>query len=348
VRRITLPLAALTVLAGSVLHAQGQPPTNGPVYWSTTQPDCSSLFENPVTITNTSGATIGYSCYVSGTFIWLAAGAGWGSAIRVAAPSTAPVGVDYTFYDPKGNPISLDTSGAVTASTKEVAFGLNINQPAEVDLRGNAGNGPNYSSLAIGSIYAVFYCPDANTCANVVPQLIYSNLPTNPWSLSVPIAWDGSEWTQWAAEGVDDGGTHEVSFVVYNQDKTATTYTINVYDSTGKLVGTGTTPSIPPLQDLGNGNIGQGGTYGAQLRALVPSLPSGTFKVLFNGGSLNSFVEVLQFTGPSATTLQVATDGSSTASTGAMTRSAVAGFQPNIKKQRVESTPKMVFPGLTR
>jgi hypothetical protein len=31
-----------------------------------------------------------------------------------------------------------------------------------------------------------------------------------------------------------------------------------------------------------------------------------------------------------------------------MTRSAVAGFQPNIKKQRVESTPKMVFPGLTR
>ena len=349
VRRITLHLVGLMALAAAMLYGQGQPPINGPVYWSTSQPDCSSLFENPIPITNSSNATIGYSCYVSGTFVWLAAGGGWGSAIRVAAPNTAPVGVDYTFYDVNGNPQSLDTSGAVIGPGKEVSFALNTNQPAELDLLGATGNGPSYSNLTIGSVYAVLYCPDANTCLNVLPQLIYSNLPHNPWALSAPISWDGSEWTEWSAEGVDDntpvGAGHHLSFVVYNQDTTATTYTVTVYDSNGNLAGTGTTPSIPPLQNGGNG---EGGTYGAQLRAIVPNLPSGTFKVLFNGGSLNSFVEVLQFNGLSATTLQVAYDGGASASTGALTRSMAANLKPNYRKQRVESTPKTVFPGLQR
>jgi hypothetical protein len=37
-------------------------------------------------------------------------------------------------------------------------------------------------------------------------------------------------------------------------------------------------------------------------------LPSGPFKVVVDGGSVPSIVEVLQFNGPSATTLQVAED----------------------------------------
>ena len=88
VRRKLLHLFGFAALAAGTLHSQ---PTNGAVYWSTnSQLDCSSLGEtSPTPITNASGATIGYSCYVSGTFLWLAAGGGWGTAIRVAAPASA-------------------------------------------------------------------------------------------------------------------------------------------------------------------------------------------------------------------------------------------------------------------
>jgi hypothetical protein len=223
-----------------------------------------------------------------------------------------------------------------------VNFALAANQPAEIDLLGATANAPSYGPTTVGSVYAQFFCPDATTCSNVLPQLIYSNLPNKPWALSVPIAWDANVWTQWSAEGVDDGGTHEVSFVVYNEDSTATTYTVNVYNSAGTLVGTGTTPSILPLPASGNTN---GGTYGAQLRSIVPNLPSGTFKVLFTtpSGTLYSAVEVLQFDGPSATTLQVAFDSAPT-STATLRTAAVP--RPNLKKISIESTPKAVFSGL--
>ena len=100
----------------------------------------------------------------------------------------------------------------------DVNFALFANQPAEIDLLGATRNAPNYGTTATGSVYAMFYCPDAATCSNVLPQLIYSALPTYPWSLSVPIAWDNSVWTQWSAVGIDDGGTHRVSLVIYNED----------------------------------------------------------------------------------------------------------------------------------
>src|SRR5271154_6965002 len=87
----------LIALAAGALHGQ---PTNGPVYWSPTVPNCSALgTNNVVSITNSLGTVIGYSCYVSGTFTWLAAGGGWTSAVRSGAPASAPIGVDYTFYD---------------------------------------------------------------------------------------------------------------------------------------------------------------------------------------------------------------------------------------------------------
>ena len=85
VRMKSLRLFGLIALAAATLHSQ---PTNGAVYWSKVAPDCSSLAgESPVAITNSSGTTIGYSCYVSGTFVWLAAGGGWSSSIRVSAPA---------------------------------------------------------------------------------------------------------------------------------------------------------------------------------------------------------------------------------------------------------------------
>jgi hypothetical protein len=305
-------------------------------------PDCSSLAgESPVAITNSSGTTVGYSCYVSGTFVWLAAGGGWSTSIRVAAPASAAIGVDYTFYDASGNNLKLDTtigSGSSTASGNEVNFALSANQPAETGVLGATSNAPKYSSTATGSVYAVFYCPDATTCGNVAPQLLYSG------AIGVPISWDTELWTQWSAEGIDDGGAHRVSLAIYNEDTAATSYTVRVYDSTGSLAGTGTTPSIPPLQALGNGSLGEGGTYGALLSDVIATrLPAGVFKILVDGGSRYSAVEVLQFNGLSATALQVGYDSAP----GSSSRGALVG-RPNLRSARVASTPRHVFGALER
>jgi hypothetical protein len=329
----SLHLFGLMPLAVAALHGQ-----SGPVYWSTTQPDCSSLNESPIAITSGT-TTIGYSCYVSGTFVWLAAGGEWGTSIRVAAPASAAIGVDYLFYDTKGDNLSLDTTGSHTGSGNKVSLALYANQPAEIELRGATSDGPNYRTTATGSVYASFYCPDAATCQDVLPQLIYSALPTYPWSLSVPIVWDSATWTQWSAQGIDDGGVHRVSLVIYNADRTAASYTVRVYNSAGTLVGSGKTPSIPPLQDLGNGTFGQGGTYGVLLSHVISTpLPSGVFKVLVDGGSLYSAVEMLQVNGSSATTLQVAYDTAP-----ANAASAAPIQRPNVRRPRAQSTSKPVF-----
>jgi hypothetical protein len=337
----SLHLTGLMALAVAVLHGQ-----SGAVYWSTTAPDCSSLNESPVAITNSSGTTtLGYSCYVAGTFVWLAEGgvdynpAKWTTSIRVAAPASGAVAVDYSFFDTTGKDLSLDTTGAFTGSGNKVSLALYANQPAEIELHGATNGAPNYSKTATGSVYAVFYCPDAPTCSNVQPQLIYSALPTYPWSLSVPVAWDRSIWTHWSAVGIDDGHSHRVSLVIYNEGQTATGYTVRVFNSAGTLVATGKTPSIPPLQNLGNGTLGEGGPYGALLSDVIKPapLPSGIFKVLVDGGSAYSAVEVLQINGTSATTLQVAYDTEP-----ASTASAAAVQQSNILRLRVESTPKRV------
>jgi hypothetical protein len=336
----TKSLHVLELMAVAAATLNGQP-VNGPVYWSTVPPDCSSLAgESPVAITS-SGKTLGYSCYVSGTFVWLAAGGGWSSAIRVAAPASAAIGVDYTFYDARGNSLKLDTTIGIG---NDVNFALSPNQPSEIGLAGAASDAPKYSSTATGSVYGVFYCPDAPTCANVVPQLLYSALPGTPWALSVPISWDTELWTQWSAEGIDDGGAHRVSLVIYNEDITATNFTVRVYDSTGALAGTGTTPSIPALQPLGNGSLGEGGTYGALLSDVIATrLPAGVFKVLVDGGSKYSAVEVLQFNGPSATALQVAYDSAP----GSLTRAASVE-RSNVRSGRVASAGRQEFSALEK
>jgi hypothetical protein len=106
-----------------------------------------------------------------------------------------------------------------------------------------------------------------------------------------------------------------------------------VYNSSGNLVGTGTTPSIPGAPSA------QGGTYGALLSQIIPTrLPSGFLKVLVDGGTLLSAVEVLQINGASATTLQVAFDTAPLASA-----AAAPAQRSNVRNFRVESTPKQVF-----
>jgi len=336
------------IALAAAMHGQT---TNGPVYWSTVQPDCSSLSgETAVAITNASGATLGYSCYVSGTFVWLAAGGGWTTSIRVAGPSSGAVGVDYSFYDKSGADLTLDgttNSSSSVVSGSGLTFSLFANQPAVVNLLGGTGNAPAYSTSLAGSAYAVFYCPDAATCSAVLPQLIYSALPAIPWSLSVPITWDTQVWTDWSAEGIDDGGSNLVSLAIYNEGTTATAYTVLVYDSTGALVGKGSTPVIPAFQALSNGYLGQAGTYGALLKNIISTpLPSGVFKILVDGGSEYSAVTALQFTGASATALQVAYD--SAPSSTAMTTASAQASASRARAARVESLPKPVFRALQR
>jgi hypothetical protein len=335
-------LSFLFVFVLAVLALHGQSP-QGATYWSTVPPDCRSLGGGlPVAITNTSGETLGYSCYVSGTFVWYAVGGTWSTALRVAAPASAAIGVDYSFYDKSGNDMRLDVAyGSSTAvkTVNQVSFALSANQPAEVVLLGVPIDAPKYDPIAMGSVYAVFYCPDAPTCGNVLPQLISSALPAIPWSQSVRISWDNELWTQWSTTGIDDGAYQTVALAIYNENITPASYEVKVYDGTGALTGTGVTPVIPPMQLLSNGSLGQGGTYAVYLADLISTpLPKGLFKIRIDGGSKYSAVNVLQYNGPASTALHVVFDS-------APTPHSYADWiwRPNISMARVSSRPKNAF-----
>ncbi|MSV35426.1 MAG: hypothetical protein EXQ47_07490 [Bryobacterales bacterium] len=334
-------LFALVFLTSTALYGQ---PTNGPVYWSTVQPDCSALNQTAVLIRNDAGTPVGYSCYITGTFIWFAAGGDWNSYIRVAAPGFGAIGADYTFYDNNGNNLSLDTTrGAASArsSGRQVKFALAAHQPSELRLLGTTSAAPNYASTATGTVYAVFYCPNSVTCETLKPQLFYSALPRFSWTMAAPIAWDKDSWTQWSGAGVDDGGSQRVSFVVYNQGSVATSYRIRVFDRNGSLAGSGVTPQIPGFQVLPDGSAGEAGTYGALLSQVITTpLPAGIFKILIDGGAEPSSVEILQFTGASATTLEAGYDTAiGLPAIAAVTQQTSGGAQP----VRRVPTPKGIF-----
>jgi hypothetical protein len=70
-------------------------------------------------------------------------------------------------------------------------------------------------------------------------------------------------------------------------------------------------------------------------------LPQGVFKILVDGGSKYSAVEVLQFNGMSATALQVAYDSAA----GSSSRAAPVE-RMNVGSARVASTVKQVFGAL--
>jgi hypothetical protein len=295
-------------MALSAMGLSALPPTTGAKYW-TTDPnlDCSAAHALIIEVALESGG-LGFSCLVSGTFVWLAAGGTWSTSVRVAAPASGAIGVNYGFWQ-DGRQISLDTTpsnGSAPASGNQVSFALNANQPSEIRLLGATANAPNYGNTQTGFVYAVFLCPDAATCAAVVPQLLYSFVPIKPWSLSVPISWDSTFSSfqppgilpRWSASGIDDA-TRQISFAICNQSRVEAAFNVRVFDGNGTLVGQSTTPSIPAA-----------GTRGFLLRDVIPtSLPAGILKVTVDGGLNLSSVTFLQFDGDSATSLQAVYDG---------------------------------------
>lgn len=348
-RRRVLSWMAQMALTAAALPGQPvvvpgtQPPVTGPRYWSATPPDCSSLAgESPVAIASASG-TAGYSCYVSGTFVWVAAGGGWSTAIRVAAPASGAIGVDYSFYDGSGNNLRLDSafSGSPAVSANGLQFALAANQPAEIQLLGATGEGPQYARGATGTAYAVFYCPDAPTCAEVTPQLLYSSLASPAWSTGAAIAWDTELATAWSSVGLDDGGANRLSLAIYNEDIAPASYRIRVFDSAGRLAASGATPFVPPLQSLPDGAYGEGGTYGALLSdAVAGPLPPGPFKIVVDGGASYCAVEVLQFHGASATGLLAGYDSRAALIAGGALQRA------DLRRSRVAARSRSVFPPL--
>lgn len=288
------------------------PPTTGAQWWSTDPSlNCTAYHALIYEVSLAAGGK-GYACGVTGTFIWLAAGGDWRTSIRMAAPASGAVGVQYVFYDEDGKRIPLDTiSNSVPAAGDTIGFALNANQPSEVQLLGASRDAPRYNATQTGSVFSLFLCPDAATCATVLPQLLYSAAPLEPWLLSIPIAWDSSFSalqppglsTRWWATGIHDG-THLISFATYNQSSAPAAYTVRVYDSDGTLVGQAVTPLVPGS----NGADGVGGTRGFLLTDVVKTaLPMGILKVTIEGTSPMTAC-FLQFSGESATSLQTAHD----------------------------------------
>ena len=339
----SLQIFGLVAVAAAALQGQ--------TYWSTDPNlDCTGA-EGPVTVTIPGGGT-GYVCWAEGTFVWLAAGGSgtntWKTYLRTAAPASAPIAVDYQFYDPSGNTLSLDTTsgtgGTVTAAD-ELTFALNTNQPSQINLLGAAGS--SHSTTITGSVWVNFLCPDPVTCNLVTAQLVYSALPGFPWSLSVPLAFDYQFNSQFWGVGIDDNASNRVSIVVNNQDTTDAAFTVEVFDKNGNLAASGMTPvlSAVPCCDS-NGNLyGQGGTYGALLSQVVTSpLPSGPFKVLIDGGGIYAATEMLQINGTSATTVAMYYDVSANASVDVnKVKAQKAAKLATLRKARAEAAAKKVY-----
>jgi hypothetical protein len=193
---------------------------------------------------------------------------------------------------------------SVPRSGTTIALALNANQPSEVQLLGASSDSPQYNATQTGSVFGIFLCADPGTCATLLPQLLYSFLPVEPWLISVPIAWDSSFSflqpaglsTRWSAVGIQDPA-HLMSFAIYNQSTAASTYTVRVYDHAGSLAGQAVTPLIPVA-----------GTRGLLLTDVIKSaLPAGILKVTIEGAGPSSAL-FLQFNGDSATSLQAASD----------------------------------------
>lgn len=295
------------LMALTAVGLYAMPPTTGAQYWSTDPNlDCSAFHALIAEIPLASGGK-GYACFVSGTFAWLAAGGSWSTSIRVNAPASGGIGVDLGFFQ-DGQRFSMDTisgNSGVPTSSNLVSFALRANQPSEIRLLGASTDAPRYSNTQTGLVYSVFYCPDATTCATVLPQLLYSFAPVKPWSLSVPLAWDSSFSSfqpigigpKWSSTGIHDA-THFISFAICNQSRVEATFIVRVFDADGSLVGQSTTPSIPVA-----------GTRGFLLTDVIRTpLPAGILKVTVDGGSNPSSVTFLQFDGDSATSLQAAYD----------------------------------------
>ncbi len=295
------PFLVAVVVALSAATGFALPPTTGAQWWSTDPNlDCTAyrslIYEVPLA----SGGK-GYACGVTGTFVWFVAGGSWGTSIRMAAPASGAVGVQYLFFGEDGNRISLDTvAGAAQTSANSVSLVMSANQPFEARLLGASSDAPQYQRTQTGSVFGLFLCSSSAACATVNPQLGYSSTSAPGWSLSVPIAWDSTfsplqpvgSSTRWSAVGINDA-THLISFAIYNQSPASTTYSVRVYDADGSIAAESVTPLV-----LGSGGAdGAGATRGFLLTDVIgTALPQGILKVTVEGDGLSS-VLFLQFSG---------------------------------------------------
>lgn len=293
----SLQIAAFIVMMGSVVQGQ--------TYWSSSPPNCGP-YESITLQLNTGGS--GYACRVYGIFPWYAAGAGWTTSIRTAAPASASIAFFVFYFDTNGAVQYLDANyvdGGKFTGQKSFSSALNPNEPAQLDLLGLSSEASiNYSKTQAGGwILTDIQCPDAITCAQATAQLIYSALPSQPWSLSIPMVWNADLTSEWSTWGYDDGQKQIMSFVITNGSSAAQSYAVHIFDTYGNPIGgTFNTPTIPSL-----------GTYAQVLDSFLGNrTPGGLIKmtVVSSGTPGFSAFEALQFNGGSATTLVVFPEGS--------------------------------------
>ncbi len=275
-------------------------PANAQTYWSANPNlDCTGFGDangKPMKVDSSA-----YVCYVYGTLPWYTAGSDWGSVIRVAAPPSAPVAYFFDFAGENGAAATLDflyQGDSIVHTGTSAGSALYANQPLEVTILGRHSEAVS-DMAASGPVVVLAECPDRNTCSQVQAQLILSAQPAHPWSLSAPVIWDWQTSYGWSVVGTDDGAADMIAFVIYNIDtlgQVPHTYTLNVYDAAGSLYATATTKPVPLY-----------GSYADLLRSVMTRLPSGAFKLQLVGPAYSAF-EVLQFHGPSATALTVASE----------------------------------------
>jgi hypothetical protein len=298
------PFLVAVVVALSAAPGFALPPTTGAQWWSTDPNLSCSAYHSLIYEVPLASGGKGYACGVTGTFVWFAAGGSWSTSIRMAAPASGAVGVQYLFFDEDGNGISLDTvAGTAQASGNSIGLVIGANQPSEVRLLGATSDAALYQKTQTGSVFGIFLCSSSATCATVNPQ---SSMSAPGWSLSVPIAWDSTFSplqpvgisTRWSAVGINDA-THLLSFAIYNQSAVATTYSVRVYAADGSIAAESVTPLIP----ASSGADGAGATRGFLLTDVIgTTLPQGLLKVTVEGDGLSSAL-FLQFSGNSGTTL---------------------------------------------
>lgn len=306
-----LPQSRVVFLAGvlalSAVSAMGQNWINP---GTTTSPSsCAPFKDQYAGPTSTS-----YYCYYNGTFPWFAAGEGWTTVLRIAAPASGAIEVKYDFFQQDANgaidPIQLDYLQFGETSpeqSSDATFDLNPNRPSELTLLGKTIDGPPpYATSATGSVSVEVRCPDKATCAAVMPQLIYSALPASPWYLSGTMSSSTSVPTQpdssvWSAVGVNDPQLRNsalpnqiISFVIFNDSGIDQQYTVSAYDKTGAPIGSKAV------------SVSSGRNLGRVLdNSFIPNLPAGLIKLRVQGAGTGStcLLTVLQFKGSAATAL---------------------------------------------
>ena len=285
-------LAGLLVLGTSSL--MGQKPWENP---GTTTP-------NPVCgpFQDQYDGTAWY-CYYQGTFPWFDAGGGWTTMLRVAAPSSGAVHVIYDFFQLKDgsvDPVALNVlqNGTAVDPTSKHQFDLNPNQPSETTLL--SAHTETGDVEASGSVHVTINCPDQATCAQIMPQLIYTYLPKNPWYLSgflssnvsLPTATTSPAWSAVGMNNLSDSSNLQfMTLAVFNDSGADQTYTVTAYDTAGKNVGQATTPTVTAGQ-----------SKGYVLHQFLTGLPNGLLKIKVTGTGTCLFTP-LQFNGPAASAL---------------------------------------------